>query len=79
MTAPFEVSIQEIFHGCDEESLQQTPNGPFSATLRSFLVDSILQEITIDDDLPLARDMAKDLKKLTSAKSESDDKKGSFF
>lgn len=79
MTAPFEVSIQEIFHGCDEESLQQNPNGPFSATLRSFLVDSILQDITIDDDLPLVhRDMAKDLKKLTSAKSESDDKKGNF-
>lgn len=79
--APFEVSIQDIFHGCDEESMQQQQigsNGPFSAVTRSYLVDCILQEIDLDDLVSArdVKDMAKDFKKLASAKSESENKKG---
>lgn len=79
--ASFEVSIQDIFHGCDEESLQQQQigsNGPFSAATRSYLVDCILQEIGLDDLVSAqdVKDMAKDFKKLASAKSESENKKG---
>lgn len=76
MTAPFEASVQDIFIGCDEESLEKNPSGPFSTADRFFLVDSILKEISIEDvELDKNKqNMSENVKKLS--KSDSQNKKG---
>jgi hypothetical protein len=84
MSAPFEISMSHMF---ERTNIKKYPEGPFTNTLRIFLVDSILNNLTFfgtnedskskifEDIVNIIRDKADDETSSTSYSSTDRDKK----